>query len=90
VLTSLLWRTLARDVALLRSYRDLVYHDATFRFGHTEAMGIYVEPPEASRDRIILRPWYINSMYGGSTLVGDCSIGWGDGRLGGVLPARLE
>ncbi len=55
-----IWRTLARDQALLNDYTDYIFSETKKRFGFTRGMGIHL--PVASSKPIIY-PWCSRWLY---------------------------
>ena len=87
VLRHPIWRTVARDQALLEEYVPKMFKEMKSRFNYDENMGVYLD----SFDKVPkLRALVVYRLEDGSGLSGRGDLGNDYGRLVGVAPEALN
>ena len=78
------WKTLARDQALLDDYVDYIFAEGKQRFNYDTDMGVF--PSSAQGNTPEMRAWFVVRLEGGSGVDGGIDLGDGGGRLLGIAP----
>jgi hypothetical protein len=77
------WKTLARDQALLNDYVDLIFAEGRERFGYDTAMDVYLD---FAGDQPKMRALCVDRLEGGSSAYGGNDLAYGSGRFVGLAP----
>ena len=82
------WKTLARDQALLNDYADYIFAEGKKRFDYDTMMGVYLD--SAAGDNVKMRSWCVGRLECRSNAIGWYVLGNLSGRLLGIAPEALN
>jgi hypothetical protein len=79
-----IWKTLARDQALLDDYVDYIFAEGKQKFGYDTALGVF--PSSAQGNMPEMRAWCVDRLVTRSDVNGRFALGNDYGRLLGIAP----
>ena len=82
------WKTLARDQALLDDYVDYIFAEGKQRFNYDTAMGVF--PSSAQGNTPEMRSWFVDGLGYMSDADGRIVLDYHYGRLLGIAPEALN
>jgi len=81
-----IWKTLARDQALLNDYADFIFAQGKEEFNYDVAMGVY---PDSFGENPKMRAWLVNRLGSRSDANGGSDLDYNGGRFAGLAPEVL-